>query len=44
MVTEIAVDIFHTVMPVQDEVALTNRPQPVDTQIYYILKMPKGDD
>jgi hypothetical protein len=40
---QVAVDVFHAVVPVEDQVALLDRPQPGHTELHHRMEVPKED-
>ncbi len=40
---QVAVDVLHAVVPVEDQVALLDRPQPGHTEVDHSFKMPTQD-
>jgi hypothetical protein len=44
VVAQVAVDVLHAVVPVEDQVALLDGPQSGHTQVDYVFEMPMRDE
>ena len=43
VVAQVAVDVLHAVVPVEDQVALLDRPQPGHTEVHHVVEMSMQD-